>query len=183
MAYNFTEFKKRIDEITLWLQKELSAIRTGQATTALLDGVRVDSYGTKTPLNQVANITTEDPKTIRITPWDGSLTQAIEKAIMVADLGVSTAVSDAGVRVIFPELTTERRQLFVKNAKGKVEEARISVRNERNDVSSDIQKQQKDGELSEDDAKRDKEEMQKIVDAANKKFDSFLEQKEKEILS
>lgn len=181
MAYNFSTFATRLTDIKEWLSKELASIRTGQATISLLDSVRVDAYGTKTPLNQCASIAIEDPKTIRITPWDKSLIGAIEKGITVSDLGVSAATDDAGIRVIFPPLTSETRQRLVKQMKAKVEEAKISIRNERSKVSNDIQDKQKGGELSEDEAKRAKDEMQKHVDDIVKKFDEMEKGKEQEL--
>lgn len=182
MAYNFTSFKEKISGITDWLSKELANIRTGQATVMLLDSVLVESYGTRSPINQNASVNIEDAKTIRITPWDKSLVKEIEKAITLADLGVSTVVDGEGVRVIFPALTTESRQRLVKQAKTKVEEAKVSVRNERNKVAKQIEESQKAGELPEDDAKRAKDEMQKIVDESTNIFESKAKVKETEIL-
>lgn len=181
--YDLKPFSQRLSEIEDWLKQELAGIRTGQASTALLDGISVDVYGAKTPLNQVASISIEDAKTIRIAPWDASTIPDIEKSITIADLGISTAADDQGVRVIFPDMTTESREKFAKVAKGKVEEARISVRNERNKVSSDIDSQKKASEMSEDDAKRSSDEMQKNVDAMMKSFDELGKQKEADIMS
>jgi len=126
MAYEFSELNKKIEEIEDWVKKEMASIRTGQATITLLDSVMVDSYGSKVPLNQTASITMEDPKTVRIVPWDKGLLVEIERGITVADLGVSTSVDDEGVRVIFPVLTTETREKLAKQAKGKIEESKIS---------------------------------------------------------
>jgi len=182
MAYNFTEFKNKITEVENWLSKEFSSIHTGRAIPALLDGVMIDSYGTKTAINHVAAVTAEDQRTLRVSPWDKSQIKDIEKAINSANLGVSVASDDQGLRVFFPELTTERRQAFVKIAKEKLEYTRISLRKEREDVWSDIQKQEKEGEISEDDKFRLKDELQKIVDEANNKLDSMAENKEKEIM-
>ena len=127
MAYDFSDFNKRKDGVVEWLQKEFSSIRTGRATVTLLDSVMVDSYGTKTPLNQTANLSVEDPRTIRISPWDKSLIPEVEKGVANADLGVSTSADEDGVRAIFPELTTENRERLVKQAKAKVEEAKVSA--------------------------------------------------------
>ena len=182
MSYDFSDFKTQITNIEEWLKKEFSGLRTGRATITLLDGVLVEAYGSKMPLNQSANISVEDPRTLRIVPWDKSLIGAVEKGIAVADLGISTASDGEGVRVIFPELTTENRQKLVKVAKNKVEEAKISIRNERSEVMKEIETAQKNGEMSEDDAKRDKDNAQKLVDDANKKMDDLGKQKEQEIL-
>jgi ribosome recycling factor len=128
MAYTFTELQNKLNEIEAWLKKELSSIRTGRATVTILDTVIVEVYGAKSPLNQNANITIEDPKTIRVAPWDKSLITEIEKGIALADLGVSTAVDDEGMRIIFPDLTTETREKLVKKAKNKIEESKVSIR-------------------------------------------------------
>jgi ribosome recycling factor len=182
MAYDFSDFKKKISSIEDWLKKEFSGLRTGRATITLLDSVLIDAYGSKMPLTQSANLSVEDPRTIRVVPWDKSLIGAVEKGITIADIGVSTASDGEGVRVIFPELTTENRQKLVKVAKGKMEEAKISVRTDRAEAMKEIDTAQKNGELPEDDAKRDKDTLQKLVDEANKKLDEMINQKEQEIL-
>ena len=181
MAYDFKPFDKKIGDIGEWLTKELGGVRTGRASPAVLDGVTVESYGTRMSLNQVANISVEDARTIRIVPWEVGMAKEIEKAITAANLGLSVGADEKGVRVFFPELTSERRVTLLKIAKDKVEEARTSLRSARDDVWSDIQKQERDGEIPEDDKFRFKDEMQKRVDAANAQFDAALERKEKEI--
>lgn len=181
MAYDFKPFEKRIAEIIEHLGKELSGIRTGRATPTILDGIQVESYGTRVNLNQVANISVEDARTLRISPYDATQAKEIEKAITVANLGLSVGADEKGLRVFFPELTGERRTSLIKIAKEKVEESRTTIRLEREEVWADIQKQEKDGDMSEDDKFRSKEEMQKRVDAANTKFEEALERKEKEI--
>lgn len=163
------------------MAKELSGVRTGRAAPAILDGVQIESYGTRVPLNNVANIAIEDARTLRIAPWDMSQAKEIEKAITVANLGVSVGTDERGVRVFFPELTGERRVALLKLAKERVEEARIALRTARDEVWSDIQKLEKDGLMPEDDKFRAKEDMQKRVDDANQKFNEALERKEKEI--
>ena len=183
MAYDFKPFKQKIDDITKWLHKELANIRTGRASVAILDSVMVESYGAKSPLNQCASISIEDPKTIRITPWDKALITVIEKGISLADIGVSTSVDEQGVRVIFPSLTTETREKLVKQAKAKIEETKVSIRNERSKIVNDIQDKQKAGAMSEDEAKREKDQMQKIVDETVKSFDEIAKKKEQEIMS
>jgi len=183
MNYDFTSFKNKLEEINEWLHKEFSSIHTGRAIPALLDNVMVDSYGSKTAVNHVAAVTAEDPKTLRVSPWDKSQIQDIEKAINDANLGVSLATDDQGLRVFFPELTTERRQEFIKIAKEKLEDARVSVRAERDKIWSDIQSKEKDGEFSEDDKFRFKDGLQKIVDEENNKLESLTDNKEEEIMS
>lgn len=183
MQYNFSPLKDRIKGIEEWLKKEQSQIRTGRATPAFLDSIRVESYGSHVPLNQVGNITLEDPRTLRVTPWDMSQVKEIEKAIAAANLGVSTAVDERGVRIAFPELTTETRQSIVKMAKTKLEEARIALRAEREKTWNDIQAKEKEGGMTEDEKFRFKNDMQKLVDEMNKKLDDMHAKKEKEILS
>ncbi|GMU74112.1 MAG: ribosome-recycling factor [Candidatus Campbellbacteria bacterium] len=182
MAYNFTHLKTKTKEIGDWLGKELSAIHTGRASAALLDGIRVSAYGSMMPINQLANIGVEDARTVRITPWDHSVASGIEKAIQDASLGVSVGNDGKGIRVSFPELTGESREKYVKIVGKKLEEARISVRSAREEVWSDIQKQEKDGAMSEDDKFRAKEEMEKIIKEGNEALDALAEKKEKEIL-
>jgi ribosome recycling factor len=183
MAYNFSPLKQELKNIESFLQKELSSVRTGRATPALLDRVLVESYGAHVPIQQVGSMGVEDARTIRITPWDKSQSKDIERAIVAANLGVSVSVDDIGLRVSFPELTTERRNEFIKIAKDKLEHARIAIRTERDKVWTDIQKKEKDGELSEDEKFRGKDEMQKLIDEANQTLEAQFQKKEKEILS
>ncbi|MCX6820196.1 MAG: ribosome recycling factor [Candidatus Adlerbacteria bacterium] len=181
MAYDFKPFDARIKEISEHVVLEMAGIRTGRAAPTILDGVQVESYGTRMPINQVANISIEDARTLRITPWDASQAKEIEKAIVQANLGISVGADEKGVRVFFPELTSERRTTLVKLAKERIEESKTSLRVARDEVWSDIQKKERDGEMPEDDKFRNKDEMQKKVDAANKAFDEVLARKEKEI--
>jgi ribosome recycling factor len=183
MAYDFKPFEKRIKEIEERLKKELSAVRTGRASPSILDGVLVESFGSRMPINQLATISVEDARTLRVVPWDQSNAKEIEKAITVASLGLSVGADEKGVRVFFPELTAERRASLLKLAKEKVEEGRAALRIARDEVWSAIQKQEKEKKMSEDDKFRAKDEMQKKVDQANKSFDEHLARKEKEIAS
>lgn len=182
MAYNFSAFKQKTKSIEEWLQKEYQGIRTGRATPAILDSLRIDVYGSKMPINQVASITVEDPRTLRVSPWDKSQIKEIEKGIQTSNLGLSVAVDDVGVRIAFPELTSERRGEFVKVAKEKLEEAKVSIRREREEIWDNLQKQEKESKISEDDKFRGKDEMQKIVDEMNKNLETLFAKKEKEIL-
>ena len=128
MAYDFKELKQKIEDTGTWLTEEYFGIRTGRATPALLDSVRVEAYGSKMPLNQVATISVEDARLLRVTPYDATLSKDIERAITQSDLGVSVGVDDRGIRVSFPELTAERRVQLLKLVGDKREDARISVR-------------------------------------------------------
>ncbi len=181
--YNLQQLKNKIKETEVWFDKELANVRTGRANPAILDSVRVDSYGTSVAINQIGSVAIEDARSIRISPWDQSQIKAIEKAISAANLGVSLAIDDKGVRVIFPELTTESRAQIVKVAKEKFEQARVTIRKERDQSIQDIDKKEKAKEMGEDDKFRLKAEVQKIVDEANKKLETAMAKKEKDILS
>lgn len=183
MAYDFKKFDRKIKEIEERLSRDLSGIRTGRAGPAILDGVFVESYGTRMSIAQVASISVEDARTLRIIPWDPSLGKEIEKAIALANLGLSVGMDEKAVRVSFPELTSERRAGLIKLAKEKLEEARTALRQARDEVWSDIQKKEKEGIISEDDKFRRKDEMEKRVKTANEQLDDLLARKEKEISS
>ncbi|MBI5134148.1 MAG: ribosome recycling factor [Candidatus Taylorbacteria bacterium] len=183
MQYNFTKLKTDLSATESWLQKELGAIRTNRANPSILDSVRVEAYGSDMPISGVASMTNEDPRTIRITPWDQALVKSIEKSITVANLGVSVAVDDKGVRVSFPELTSERRKEIVKMAKEKLEQAKIQVRKHRDAVNSDIDAKEKEGGMGEDEKFRFKADAQKLVDDCVKRLSDAMDKKEKEILS
>ncbi|OGG54732.1 ribosome recycling factor [Candidatus Kaiserbacteria bacterium RIFCSPHIGHO2_02_FULL_49_11] len=183
MAYDFSPLKKKVADTEEWLKKEYQGIRTGRATPTLLDGVLVESYGSRMPLIQVGSVSVEDARTIRIAPWDQSQIKAIEKGVTDANLGVGVSADERGVRVTFPELTSERRGALMKIAKDKLEDARVSLRGERDRVWSDIQKKEKESEISEDEKFRYKDEMQKLVDEGNKKLDILAEKKRAEIES
>lgn len=181
MAYDFSAFKRASDGAVEWLRKEYTSIRTGRAAPAILDAVMVNAYGSKTPINQVATVSIEGPKSLRISPWDKSVAKDVDSAIREANLGVSVVVDDQGLRVIFPDLTSDRRALLIKAAKEKLEEARITLRTEREKVITDVDKKEKEGEISQDDKFRCKGELQKLVDEANRKLDELVQSKEKEI--
>ena len=177
MAYNFAEFKASAEKALEYLKTEYSSLRTGRATSSILDNVTVEVYGSKMRINQVASVSSSDPKSLLVTPWDKAVAPEIDRAVREANLGVSVATDSQGVRVSFPELTSERRVLLAKTAKEKLEEARIKVRSERQRVLNDIDK----SELGEDEEKRLKNELQKLVDEGNKKLEDLYERKEKEI--
>lgn len=181
MNYDFKILKEKVKGIEEWLRKEFMGIRTGIASPAILDGVQVESYGARMAINQVAGVSVEDARTIRISPWDKTQSKAIEKAITAANLGVSVGVDDKGVRVSFPELTSERRVTLLKTAKLKLEDAKKTLRGLRDEVWNDIQGKEKKGGMGEDDKFRFKDEMQKIVDDCSKALEVILEKKEKEI--
>lgn len=183
MAYNFSNFKNESKKVEDWLAKEYSQIHTGRASPILLDSVFVESYGTLMALNTVASVSIEDPKTLRVAPWDKNQISAIEKALQASNLGFSVVADSAGIRVIVPPLTTERRVSLVKSLKGKLEEARVSLRKVREEVLSDIQDIEKDGGMSEDDKFRAKEELQKLVDEGNKNLEAVFAKKENDVMN
>ncbi len=183
MPYNQANFKKQLASAEEWLKKEFQQIRTGQASPSILDGVRAESYGTPVPLKDIASIMLEGARTLRVSPWDKSQVKDIEKAITAANLGLSVVVDDQGLRVIFPELTSDRRADVVKIAKEKVEDAKKQVRRDRDVVVKELQAQEKAGGTGKDEIFRLKGEVQKFVDEANKKFDEMMVRKEKEILN
>lgn len=174
-------FQTKLKDITTWLTKEFTGVRTGQASPALLDAIRAESYGAMTPLNQMCSISIEDARTLRLSAWDASVVPSIERAITEANLGVSVATDSAGLRVIFPELTSERREQLLKLAKAKLEEARVSVRSQRDDIMKSLDKQQKDGDITEDDKFTLREQVQKNVDASNTSLEQLYNQKEVEL--
>ena len=162
--------------------KEYNQLNIGRASPMVLDGVSVESYGSRVPLNNVANVSIEDPKTLRIAPWDKNQIKDIEKAIAGANLGLSVATDDMGIRVIFPQLTTETRQSLVKVLKEKLEEQRITVRRERERIWEDVQAKEREGKLTEDEKFRAKEELQKIIDEINRTLEAIFEKKQKEVM-
>lgn len=183
MTFDFKELKEKVQSTEKWLSEEYFSVRTGRATPALLDGVRVESYGAKVPLNQVASISMEDARTLRLVPYDISQIKEIENAISTANLGVSAGADEKGIRVSFPELTSESRQQLLKVVGDKLENARIALRQVRDDVWEDIQEKEKAKEISEDDKFDAKEAMQKIVDEGNNTLEAVAQKKEREILT
>lgn len=179
--YNFAPLKQHVKDVEAWMVAEMAGVRTGRATPTLLDSVKVDAWGSKMPLNQCANIGTEDPRTLRVVPFDMNLTKDIEKAIVAADLGVGTVSDGKSVRVTFPMLTSERREQLIRLAKQKMEEARVSLKGHREHVWNDIQKQEKDGLISEDVKFKAKEDMQKLIEDGNKALEEIFKKKEVEI--
>lgn len=183
MAYSFQQFKDELKKVDEWLLHEFTSLHTGRAAPAILDGVLVEAYGARTPIVHLATVSIEDPRTLRIAPWDKAHVKEIERAISSANLGLSVSTDDEGLRVSFPQLSSERRDMLVKLSKSKLEEARISVRTEREKVWSDIQAQERDGLITEDEKFRYKDELQKFVDEANSRLEEFTQRKEKDILS
>ena len=181
MAYDFSKFKKCLQEAEEWLVAEYQGIRTGRATPAILDNISIEVYGARTPLKHVAAVSTEDAKTIRVAPWDKGQVKAIEKAIVDADLGISPAVDDQGLRIAFPELTGERRTQLTKLAGEKAEHAKVTLRSHRTDALKALDAAEKAGGMGKDEIARLKIEVQKYIDAGNDALVKVLERKETEI--
>ncbi len=174
-----TRMKKSVES----LKSELSKIRTGRAHPSLLDQITVSYYGSETPLNQVANVAIEDSRTLTVTPWEKSLVQAVEKAIMSSDLGLNPAISGTVIRIPLPPLTEERRRDLVKLVKHEAENARVAIRNIRRDANSEIKELLKEKMVSEDEAHAAEEKIQKITDQFIKEIEKLLEKKEADLLS
>ncbi len=183
MTYNLAPLKTRLAEVSGWLSNEYKSLRTGRASPAVLDAVMVDSYGTRLPLKQVAAIAVEDAGTIRVTPWDKGQVKAIETAVAASNLGLSAVADQNGLRVVFPQLTTERRTMLAKVVKDKLEEARVRLRAEREKVWQEIQKDEKAKKINEDEKFKVKDELQKIIDTANDDLASLAAKKEAEIMA
>ncbi len=179
MAFNYGQLDAGLKESAEWLAREFSRVHTGRATPILLDGVMVEAYGALQPIKNVGSVSVEDARTLRVSLWDKSVIKDAEKAIVAANLGLSVAVDGEGMRVIFPTLTTENRMRLVKALKEKLEEARVSVRKEREQALNDL----KAVELPEDDARRAKDDIQKRVDTANEKLETIFAAKEQEVMN
>ncbi|WP_337840666.1 ribosome recycling factor [Rheinheimera sp.] len=174
--------KTRMEKSVDALKNQLSKIRTGRAHPSLLDGIQVSYYGADTPLRQCANVSVEDARTLMITVFDKSLIQAVEKAILMSDLGLNPVSAGTTMRIPLPPLTEERRKDLVKVVRGEAEGARVAVRNIRRDANADLKALLKDKEISEDDERRASDEIQKITDLWVKKVDEVLAAKEKELM-
>ena len=174
--------EERMERAAMFLEDELNRIRAGRANVAILDGVRVDSYGSKVPLNQVANVTVPDPRTIAIRPWDRKEIRTIEKAIMDSDVGITPENNGEVIRLNIPVPTEERRRDLVKQCNKIAEKAKVEVRNVRADTKDKLKKAIKDG-LSEDNEKDAEEELQKLHDKYIKKLDQLIDAKNKEIMT
>ena len=177
-----TSLKTRMDKAVADLQHDMASIRTGRASLGILDHIRVDYYGTPTPLNQLANLHVPEPSLITIQPWDGSQIGAIEKSIRASDLGLNPSNDGKMIRLPIPPLTEERRKDLVKKLHGGVEHHKVAVRNIRRDGNDVVKKLMKDKKITEDDEKRALDEIQKMTDGYLGKMDQVAKVKEQEIL-
>ncbi len=173
---------ERMEKSVAALGVAFNKIRTGRAHPSILDGLKVEYYGVDTPLNQVGNITVLDARTLSISVWEKQMVQAVERAIMKSDLGLNPATTGELIRIPMPALTEETRKNFIKQARNEAENARISVRNIRRDVISDIKELQKEKEITEDEEHRAQDDVQKITDKYVAKIDQALSVKEKDLM-
>ncbi len=177
-----TNAKTRMDKVITDLAQSMTTVRTGRANASMLDNVRVDYYGTPTPVSQVGNISVPEAGLLTITPWDTSVIAAIEKAIRSAELGLNPGNDGKMIRIPIPQLNEERRKELAKKLHGMAEDHRVALRNVRRDANDQVKKLMKDKAISEDDEKRSLEEIQKMIDAYIKKLDEAAKAKEKDIL-
>lgn len=178
MPFNIKSFEDSLKSSKDWLSKEYSSLHTGAASPMILDIISVDSFGTRQPIKNVASISIEDAKTLRVIPWDKVQLKEIEKEILKSDLGLSVVPDSTGLRVIFPSLTTENREKLVRVLKTKLEEARVTVRKERENTLREIDRMSREGEMSEDEKNRNKEKLQTLVDVANAELERVFDAKE-----
>ena len=182
MEQVINDARSRMDKTLEALRSELAKIRTGKATTALLDGIKVEYYGNMTALNQVANVTVLDAHTLSITPWDKSIVSHVEKAILEANLGFNPVNDGTNLKIPVPPLNEERRRDFVKLVKKFGEESKIAIRNVRRDANEHLKREEKNKKISEDQLKEAEDKVQKLTDEHIQKIDDILKHKEKEIM-
>ena len=180
---DYTNLKERMEKTINVYAEKLSEVRAGRANPAILNKVRIDYYGTPTPINQVAGISVPEARLIVIQPWDISILKEKEKAILASDIGINPNNDGKVIRLAFPELTEERRKELVKDIKKMAEEAKVAVRAVRRDGIEEAKAKQKDGDLTEDELKQAENEIQKLTDKSIEEIDKILENKEKEIMS
>lgn len=183
MAYAFEQTKAEFQKVADWLRHEYQGISAGRANPALLDGVMVESYGSHQPIKNVASISIEEARTLRIVPWDKTITKEIERALLTSGLPFSVSSDAQGVRANIPQLTTENKVSLTKLVKQKLEDARVSVRMERQRTDKDIDEREKAGDFAEDEKFRAKEDLQKLVDLANADLEEISEKKVNDIMS
>ena len=181
--FNIKEIEERMQKSVDNLKDEYSTIRAGRANPHILDRLRVDYYGTPTPIQQVANVSVPEARMIQIQPWEASLIKEIEKAILTSDLGLTPNNDGKTIRLVFPELTEDRRKELAKDIKKKGDNAKVAIRNIRRDANDVIKKDNKAGDISDDEAKNSEAEIQKITDKYIGIIDSAIDDKTKEILT
>ncbi|MCD6594204.1 ribosome recycling factor [bacterium] len=183
MEKTIADTEKKMEKTIESISHQLARLRTGKASTALLDGIKVDYYGTPTPINQLASISVPEPRLIVIHPWDKTAVSAVERAIQSSDLGLNPSSDGTVVRIPIPVLSEERRKELVKIAKGIAEDSKVAIRNIRRDIIEDTKQKQKDGDIPEDDSYRLQEKIQELTEKFSKEIDEIFKSKEDEILT
>ena len=181
MATGYEEFESKMKKTSELLTVSFASVRAGRANAAVLDQIQVDYYGTPTPIQQIATISTPDPRSLLIQPWDSSTLKSIEKAILASELGINPRNDGIAIRLVFPQLTEERRKELAKQVKKYAEEAKVAIRNIRRDAMDSFKTQKKNGEMTEDDVKIAEKDLQKITDDWIKEIDKIADKKEKEL--
>lgn len=181
MSADYTEFKAKMNRTTEVLTSQFASVRAGRANPAVLDKISVEYYGTPTPIQQIASISSPDPRTLLIQPWDGSALKGIEKAILASDLGINPQNDGRVIRLVFPQLTEERRKDLAKHVRKYGEDAKVAIRNIRRDAMDKFKAMKKKAEVTEDDMKDIEKDLQKLTDDFIKEIDSLTSQKEKEL--
>ena len=183
MSVDFKEFGRKMDKSLEHLEEEFGAVRAGRANPKVLDRITVEYYGSETPLNGVANISSPDARTLVIQPWDASIMKDIQKAILASDLGINPQNDGRVIRLVFPQLTEERRKELTKQVKKYAEDAKVAMRNIRRDGMDYVKKLKKNSEITEDDQKKAEKDLQDMLDKYIKKVDDVLAAKEKELMA
>ena len=182
MSTDYTEFESKMKKTASVLTEQYDSVRAGKANPAVLDRITVDYYGSPTPVQQIASVSTPDARSLLIQPWDGSVLKGIEKAILASDLGINPQNDGRAIRLVFPALTEERRRDLAKQVKKYSEDAKVAVRNIRRDAMDKFKKEQKKGEITEDDLKDLEKDMQKLTDDYTKEVERIADEKEKELM-
>ena len=183
MAVDFSDYGRRMEKALEHLSEEFGAVRAGRANAKVLDRITVEYYGSETPLNGVATISSPDARTLVIAPWDNKLLTDIQKAIQISDLGINPQNDGKVIRLIFPQLTEERRKELVKQVKKYAEDAKVAMRNVRRDGMDYVKKLKKNSEITEDDQKKAEKDLQDLLDKYTKKADEAMAAKEKELMA
>ena len=183
MAVDFKDFARRMDKALEHLEEEFGAVRAGRANAKVLDRITVEYYGSETPLNGVATISTPDARTLVISPWDTKLLKDIQKAIQTSDLGINPQNDGKVIRLVFPMLTEDRRKDLVKQVKKYAEDAKVAMRNIRRDGMDYVKKLKKNSEITEDEQKKAEKDLQDLLDKMTKKVDAAYAAKEKELMA
>ena len=181
MSPEVKEIEEKMKKVSVFLASQFDAVRAGRANAAVLKGISVEYYGTPTPLSQIASVSVPDPRTLLITPWDASALKGIEKAIQMSELGINPQNDGRVIRLVFPQLTEERRKELAKQVRKYGEEAKVAVRNIRRDAMESFKKMEKNGDITEDDRKDFEKELQKVTDDSIKALDKQSDAKEKEL--